>query len=60
LFNVLVGKDDPLNNGEVPEDFEPLELHVRDVQYVEQNWKAGQCLKTSTVSATEIEFKKLP
>jgi hypothetical protein len=59
LFNILVGKDDSLNSGEVPENFERLMVHRRDVQYVENSWKAGQCLKTNTVTASDLEFKPL-
>jgi hypothetical protein len=59
LFNILVGRDDPLNKGAVPEGFEPLKVHPRDVQYVENSWRAGQCLMTNTVTASELDFKPL-
>lgn len=59
LFNVLVGNDDPLNAQGVPDEFKPLLIKPRYVTYAPQTWKFGQCLRTSTVTASELEFKPL-
>jgi hypothetical protein len=59
LFNVLVEHDDPLNAQGVPDGFKPLPIKPQYVTYAPQTWKFGQCLRTSTVTASELEFKPL-
>lgn len=60
LFNVLVEADDPLNlERGVPDDFVPLKIKHVDVSETTQPWTAGQCLKTETVTASEVKFQPM-